>query len=328
MMNNSRVGKILVLAALVSIAQGVTPSRSAEIVIATGEEASLYHQVGRAICHVLRRKAEDLTCLPLPTRAGDTTESVANLYNVRGGAVELGLVQADTQFYAASHSGPFQFVDATFENLRSVFSLHSQEFTLLAHADSGIRKFDDLKGRRINIGNPGSTQRRLVDQVMAAVGWSSDDFLLAEELPSDQQSLIFCHEQVEAIVYAVTHPDPNVKRVAELCDAVVVAVESPKIDKLVSDTAFYSRASVPGGLYARNDKPVATFGVTTTLMSSSDTDADTIYGLVKALFDNFETFKAAHPAFGGLDPGRMVGEGLTAPLHEGALRYYRETGMM
>ena len=328
MMNRRRIGMVWALAALVVTALGATPSRSAEIVIATGEEGSLYHQVGRSICHVLRRKAEGLTCLPLPTSAGDTTESVANLHNVRGGAVELGLAQADSQFYAVEHSGPFQFVDATFENLRSVFSLHSQEFTLLAHANSGIRKIDDLKGRRVNIGSPGSTQRRLVDQVMAAMGWSNDDFLLAEELPSAQQSLSFCHDRVEAIVYTVIHPDPTVKRVAELCDAVVVAVEDPKIDKLVSETAFYSRANVPGGLYARNDKPVATFGVTTTLVSSTDIESETIYAFVKAVFDNFETFKAAHPAFGDLEPDRMLREGLTAPLHEGALRYYREMGMM
>ena len=304
------------------------PAWSADIVIATGEKGGIYHQVGRAICNFLRRKTENLTCLPRPTAAGDTTESVANLNNVRAGAVELALAQADSQFDAVNLSGQFEFIGASYDNLRSVFSLYSQEFTLVARADSGIRSIDDLKGRRFNIGSPHSVPRRLVEQVMSAKGWSKDDFRLAEELPTTQQSLAFCHNRVEAMVYSVAHPDADVKRIAELCDAVVIAVKGPQIDKLVSETAYYSHASVPGGLYAKNDDAVETFGVMATVTSSADVDEETIYAVVKAVFEDFEAFKEAHPAFGDLDPSRMIGEGLAAPLHEGAVRFFREKGML
>jgi TRAP transporter TAXI family solute receptor len=328
MMNGNRIGAALALATLVLAGVSAAPARSADMVVATGEKGALYHQVGRAICRFLRRRAEDLTCLPLPTAAGDTTESIANLNNVRGGAVELGLAQADTQFHAVNHSGPFEFMDNTYENLRTVFSLYSQEFTLLARADSGIRSIDDLKGRRVNIGNPGSAERQLMEQVMAAKGWSDEDFLLTEELPSTQQSLAFCHDRVQAMVYNVAHPDATVRRVAELCDAVIIPVKGPAIDKLVSERAYYTHSSVPGGLYARNPEPVATFGVTATLVSSIDVDAETIYAIVKTVFDNFDAFKAAHPSFSDLEPAQMVQDGLSAPLHHGALRYYNEKGMM
>lgn len=328
MINRCLIGAALALATLVLTAPDSTPARSAEIAIATGEKGSLYHQAGRAICHFLRRKTEDLTCLPLPTAAGDATESIANLNNVRGGAVELGLASADAQFHAVNKSGPFEFIDNTYDNLRAVFSLYSQNFTLLARADSGIRSIDDLKGSRINIGNPRSAQRQLVEQVMAAKGWSHDDFLLTEELPATQQSLAFCHDRVQAIVYVVAHPDATVRRVAELCDAMVIAVKGPKIGKLVSEKAYYTHAKVPGGLYALNAEPVATFGVTATLVSSTDVDAETIYAVVKAVFDNFDAFKAAHPILSDLQPSQMIRDGLSAPLHDGALRYYNENGMM
>ena len=313
----------LVLAGLLAF-----PVGAVDIVVATGVEGDVYHQVGRAICSFLRRKAEGVTCLPQLSAAGDTTVSIANLNNVRGGAVEFGLAQADAQLHAVEHSGPFRFMDATHENLRATFSLHSETFTLLARAGSKIRDLDGLKGRRVNIGSPNSPTRRLMDQVMAAKGWSKRDFPLAEELQASQQSLAFCHERVEAMVYTVTHPDDAVRRVAELCDGVVLSVIGPDIDKLVEETAYFSRAVVPGGLYAQNDAPVATFGVIATLVSSADVDDETVYAVVKTVFDNFDDFRKAHPAFGTLEPARMVREGLTAPVHDGALRYYEEKGLM
>lgn len=327
-MIGTRIGATLALLSIILVSPAGNPARSAEIVITTGEAGGRFHQVGRAICHFLSRTSKNLACLPLPITAGDTTESVANLNNVQSGAVELGLAHADSQFHAVRQSGPFKFMDTPFDNLRSVFSLHTYVFTLLAHKKSGIRSMDDLKGHRINIGSPRSTQRQLIQQALKAKGWTKDNFSLVEELPAAQQSLAFCHGRLDAIVYVVVHPDATINRVANLCDAMVVPVKGPKIDKLIQETAYYSFATVPGGTYAHNAAPIPTFGVTTTLVSSSDVDPDTIYSIVKTVFENFESFKTLHTAFSDLEQARMVSEGLTAPLHDGALRYYREMGMM
>lgn len=328
MMNGHPLLMALGLVTLALAGSIVAPARAEDIVIATDQKGTLYHQVGRAVCHFLRRHAEDLSCLPLPTSFGDTTVSIANLDNLYDGAVEFALVQADTQFHALNKSGPFAFSFNTYEKLRSVFSLYSEKFTLLAREDAGIGRVEDLRDHRVNIGTPLSVERQLVEDVMAANGLSKDDFTLTEELPTSQQSLAFCHSRVQAMVYVSVHPDATVRRVAEHCDAYVVPVEGPGIDKLVAENVHYTHASVPGGLYALSAETVATFGVTATLMSTSDVDPAIVHSVVKAVFDNFDAFKRAHPAFSELDPAWMVRDGLTAPLHDGALRYYQENGML
>ncbi len=303
------------------------PANAADIVIATGDEDSLYDQVGRAMCHFLRRHSDGLACLPLRTPAGDTTISISNLNNVRGGAVEFGLARADAQFHAVEHSGPFEFMDITHENLRSVFSLYSQDFTLLARRDAGIESANDLAGRRVNIGAPQSETRRLMEQVMAIKGLTKSDFLLAEELPAAQQTLAFCFDRIEAMPLFVAHPDTVVNRVTDLCDAVLIDVNGAQIDELVGKAAYFTPVMAPGGIYAGNGAAVQTFGVTATLISSDSVDEDTVYQVVKTVFENLDALKTAHPVLHSLNPGRMVSEGLSAPVHEGALRYYRERGL-
>ncbi len=294
-----------------------------ELVIGTGSTEGVYFQVGRAICRLVERNVAGLGCTVLATEG-----SLFNLSNVRGGAFELGLAQSDWQYHAYQHSGPFAFVDETYENLRAVFSVHGEPFTLVARRGSGIRSFDDLKGRRVNIGNPGSGQRATMEVVMAAKGWSRSDFLVAQEYSASEQSLALCNDRIEAMVYTVGHPNASINKATGLCNAQLVEVKGPEIDKLVSENPYYAYATIPGGIYASSPEPVATFGVKATVVSSAEVDADTIYAVVKSVFDNFAQFKRMHPAFGALDPSRMSTEGLSAPLHEGAQRYFREQGLM
>ena len=294
-----------------------------EILIGTGSTEGVYYQVGRAICRLVERNVEGMTCSALATEG-----SLFNLSNVTGGAIELGLAQSDWQFHAYGKSGPFAFADGSFENLRALFSVHGEPFTLVARQDSGIESFDDLKGRRVNIGNPGSGQRATMEVVMAAKGWTIDDFLVAQEYNAAEQSLALCNDRIEAMVYTVGHPNASINKATGLCAARLVDVTGPEVDKLVSDNPYYAYATIPGGIYASNPDSVTTFGVKATLVSSADVDAETIYAVVKAVFDNIEQFKRMHPAFGTLERGRMIWEGLSAPLHEGAERYYREQGLM
>jgi TRAP transporter TAXI family solute receptor len=164
--------------------------------------------------------------------------------------------------------------------------MQAEPLTLVARRDSGIRALDDLAGGRINIGDVGSRERALMDMVMEAKGWTAADFALANELPATQQSLALCHAQVEAVVYAVAHPDPAVAQVIELCDARIVTVAGPEIDALVDESPFLAFAVIPGGLYGAGQDAVKTFGMRTSLVSSTNVDADTAYLLVKTVFDN------------------------------------------
>jgi TRAP transporter TAXI family solute receptor len=211
-------------------------------------------------------------------------------------------------------------------NLRSLFSLHDEPFTVVARADSGVNSFDDLRGKRVNLGNPGSGQHATMEVVMAAKGWDKSVFSLANELPASQQAMALCQNRIQAMIYTVGHPNPSVAHAASACNSRIVEVKGPEIDRLVNDNPFYAYIQVPGGMYPGNPDAVSTFGVKATLVASTTLDADTVYETVKAVFENLERMGEMHPAFAGLDPAKMISEGLTAPLHEGARRYYVERG--
>jgi TRAP transporter TAXI family solute receptor len=313
-----------VVAALVAlVALSATNIRAEDILIGTGSTSGVYYPAGRAICRLINKNVDGLTC-----KAEPSAGSLANLTNVAGGAIEIGIAQSDWQYYAVTGTGPVEFVDTGFDNLRAMFSLHGEPFTVVARADSGIKTFDDLKGKRVNIGNPGSGQRATMEVVMAAKGWTRDDFVLAEELPAEQQSLALCHNRVQAMVYTVGHPNPSIGQAAGLCNGVIVEVKGGAIDKLVQDNPYYAYTAIPGGMYAGNPDSVVTFGVKATVVSSADVDSDLVYAVVKAVFENLDTLRRMHPAFGLLDAKNMVRDGLSAPLHEGAERYFREKGLL
>jgi hypothetical protein len=294
-----------------------------DIVIGTGSTSGVYYPLGRAICRLVNRYAAGLRCEARPT-AG----SLSNLNNVRTNALEIGIAQSDWQFHAVQGSREFEFMDGDFGNLRAIFSAHGEPFTLVARRDARIGKLEDLKGRRVNIGNPESGQRATMEVVMRAKGWTKSDFALAEELPASQQSLALCHGRVEAMIYTVGHPNASISKATGLCDAVIVDVADKDIDELVKAKPYYAYTTIPGGMYSGTPDDVKTFGVKATLVTSSDVSEDLIYAATKAVFEHLDELRRMHPAFGTLDPRKMISEGLTAPLHAGAERYYRERGWM
>lgn len=296
---------------------------AAEIVIGTGSEAGVYYQVGRAICHFVNRGSAEhgVTC-----RAEPTDGSIANLESLRAGTLQLGVVQNDWQHHAVHGTSVFEAA-GPFEELRALFSVHGEPFTVVARRDAGFTTLDDLKGGRVNLGNPGSGQRATMEVVMAAKGWTEADFVLAEALPAAQQSLALCHGRIQAMVYTVGHPNPSVGQAAGLCDAVIIEVKDPAIDRLVAEHPFYAYTEIPGGIYPGNPEPVTTFGVKATVVTTAALDAELIYTVVEAVFENLDQLRRAHPAFGTLDPVEMANDALSAPLHDGAARYFAAAGL-
>jgi hypothetical protein len=297
---------------------------AAEVTIGTGSSSGIYYQAGRAICRLVNTGTDDhgIICAPRVSPG-----SINNLEQIREGSLELGLAQSDWQYHAYNGSSKFGAAGAD-SNLRALLSLHDEPFTVVARADAGVRTFDDLHGKRVNLGNPGSGQHATMDVVMAAKGWDKSVFSLANELPASQQAMALCQNRIQAMVYTVGHPNPSVARAASSCNARIVEVKGGEIDQLVDDNPFYAYTEVPGGLYAGNPADVTTFGVKATLVASSTLDADTVYQIVKAIFEKLQQFRDMHPAFANLDPKKMIGEGLSAPLHEGARRYYQERGWL
>ena len=317
-----RVGMTMLVVVTATIV--MRPAAATDLVIGTGGTTGVYFQVGRSICRLVNAGMadHDIAC-DAPSTAG----SIFNLTNIRAGNLQIGVAQSDWQYHAYHGTSVFQAAGAD-EDLRALFSVHGEPFTVVARRDSGIRRFADLVGKRVNIGNPGSGQRATMEVVMRAMGWSRKSFALANELPAAQQSLALCHDRVQAMIYTVGHPNASVDQAAGLCDAVIVEVAGPAIDKLVADNPFYAYTDIAGGLYPGNPKPVTTFGVKATVVTSAGLDAAVAYAVVKAVFDDLMKFKKLHPAFRSLAPERMVKDGLTAPLHDGAVRYYREKRLL
>ena len=319
-----RAATIVSASALLLGAWSLSASAETFVTIGTGGQTGVYYVVGQSICKLVNRdsKKTNLKCT-----APSTGGSIANINAIKGGDMDMGVAQSDWQYHGLNGTSKFAESGA-FPELRSVFSVHPEPFTVVARADSGIKSFDDLKGKRVNIGNPGSGQRGTMEVIMNAKGWSLDDFSLASELKSSEQSQALCDNKVDAIIFTVGHPNGSIQEATTSCDAIVVPVQGAAIDKLVADNPYYSAASIPGGMYKGTDANVPTFGVRATFVSSTNTDADTIYNIVKAVMDNFDRFKRLHPAFANLDMKEMVTAGNSAPLHDGAARYYKEKGLM
>jgi TRAP transporter TAXI family solute receptor len=323
-MNISKWFWSLLVSAVAASAIAAAPARSTEITIGTGSGAGVYFQVGRAICRLVNAGTDQhgFTC-----QSPSTPGSIYNLENLRNGNLQLGVVQSDWQYHA--YHGTSKFQDAgPDKELRALFSVHDEPFTVVARRDADISTFDDLKGKRVNIGNPGSGQRGTMEVLMAAKGWNQNIFSLANALPASQQSLALCHNRVQAMVYVVGHPNSSVAQAVRLCQAVIVPVAGSAVDKLLSENPFYARIQVPGGIYPGNPEPIPTFGVKATVVASAKLDPDSAYTMVKTVFENLDEMKKLHPAFSTLDKTKMVSDGLSAPLHEGAIRYYQEQGLL
>jgi len=294
------------------------------VTIGTGGVTGVYYPTGGAICRLVNKGTDQhgIRC-----SVESTGGSIYNLNAIRAGELDMGIAQSDWQYHA--YHGTSKFAEAgPNTELRAVFSVHPEPFTVVARADAGIKAFADLKGKRVNVGNPGSGQRATLEVVMTAMGWSMDDFALVSELKAAEQSSALCDNKVDVIIYAVGHPNGSIKEATTTCDAVLVPVTGQAIDKLIKDNSFYRTAVIPGGMYRGNDQDVATFGVGATVVSSERVPADIIYQVVRAVFENLEDFKRLHPAFTNLQPAQMAHDGLSAPLHDGAKRYFREAGLL
>ncbi len=307
--------------ALFGAAMVSTPAVAQEqfITIGTGGQTGVYYVVGQSVCRMVNRVQDaNIKC-----NAPSTGGSVANINGIKSGELDMGVVQSDVGYRAYNGEGNFE---QPFEEMRSVFTMHGEPLTLLARADSGIETLDDLKGKRVNIGNPGSGQRATMEVLMDAKGWSSDVYSLASELTAAEQAAALADNNIDAMVYVVGHPNGSIQEATTTVDANLIPLTGPEVDGLVEEYPYYTKSVIPGGLYKGNDEDVETFGVAATFVTDADTDADVVYQTVKSVFENFDRFKRLHPAFAGLEPEQMISQGLTAPLHEGAERYYKERG--
>ncbi len=314
--------RVIVAAALAAgILAHATPAVAQKyITVGTGGVTGVYYPAGGAICRLVNKNRKDhgIRC-----SVESTGGSVFNINTIKAGELDMGVAQSDVQFNAVK--GLKQFKEP-FSGLRAVFSLHPEPVTVVVRKESNISSFAGLKGKKFNVGNPGSGTRASLDELIGAMGWTIKDFGLASELKADEHGPALCDGKIDGFFYLVGHPSANIQDPTTVCGAKLVSVTGPAVDKLVKAAPYYAYATIPAGLYPGNPQETKTYGVLATFVSSTRTPADTVYQVVKAVFDNFADFKKLHPAFQVLKPENMIKDGLSAPLHDGAVKYYKEKG--
>ena len=317
----------LIAAALAFGATLASPAAVAQqkfVTIGTGGVTGVYYAAGGAICRLMNkeRAKHGIRC-----SVESTGGSVYNVNTIKAGELDFGVAQSDVQYNAVK--GLAQFKDGgAHADLRAVFSVYPEPLTVLARKEAGVTKFEDFKGKRFNVGNPGSGTRDTIATLMVAMGMKTSDFSLTSELKPDEHGAALCDNKIDGFGYVVGSPAANIQDPTTTCGAKLVSIAGPAVDKLVKEYPYFATATIPGGMYPGNPDATKTFGVVASFVSSAKVPDEVVYAMVSAVFDNFDEFKKLHPAFANLDPKDMVKSGMSAPLHPGAVKYYKEKGWM
>ncbi len=324
----------IVLLCLIGPPPVIKPTLAAQttfIDIGTGGPTGVYFIIGQAICRLIKKQAVQARKSKTETHrlscvAPATSGSVENVRHVASGEFDFGIAQSDVQYEAYHGLGKFQ--DAPMTNLRSVMAFHSEAFHLVVSAQSQATSLTDLVGKRVNIGNPSSGQRATMSRLMALYGLEKDDFSLASQLNSSEQSQALCDGKIDAFVYSVGVPNGGVALATDVCGGRIIDLQGPTEQALIEQYPYYIPVSIPTGAYATLLEPAHTFGAEATLVTRAEVADDIVYELTRTIMDNLTSLRQLHPALDTLDPARMIEETARAPLHPGAARYYRERGWL
>ena len=314
----------LAFSGFVLLGFGPEPARAKTtfVTIGTGGLTGVYYPTGGAIARIVnkKRKAYGMRCT-----VESTGGSVFNVNAVMNGDLDFGIVQSDRQYQAVT--GVAEWAEkGPQKDLRAVFSIHPESVTVVAAVDSGIKTFADLKGKRVNIGNPGSGQRQNAIDAFWANGMDYEKDLMAEGVKAAEAPGLLQDGRIDAFFYTVGHPSGAIKE-ATAGKRNVKFIAIPNICRLAAKFPYYAGSVIPVHFYpgAANKMDVSTFGVKATLVTSSRVPEAVVYAITKEVFENLEVLKKLHPAFEGLKKEEML-RGLSAPIHKGAMKYYREAG--
>jgi TRAP transporter TAXI family solute receptor len=293
------------------------------VMIGTGSITGIYYPAGGAVCRLVNRERKTLG---LRCAVESTPGSIYNLKALKSAEIDLALVQSDWQEKAYFGLGDFN--NEKLDNLRFVFSLHNESFTIVTPKSSMISKLSDLKGHVINVGPEGSGARATMDEIIKAKGWNKSDFQSLAEYRPVEQAKALCDGKVDALLLETGHPSGAVQDVASTCEIKIVEVDDADVQKILNENPEYSPSIIPGGIYQGVPKDIKSFGVKATLVTTADASEKTIYNITKLVFDNLASFKNLHPVFSQLSAEKMATEGKTAPYHEGSKKYFMEKGLI
>ena len=314
----------LALAASMVFSLGTAQAKTQFVTIGTGGITGVYYPTGGAIAKMVNKKKAEYG---IRATVESTGGSVFNVNAVMNGDLEFGVVQSDRQFQAVQ--GLAEWKDkGPQKDLRAVFSIHPESVTLVAAVDSGIKTIQDVKGKKINIGNPVSGQRQNAIDALETIGIDIEKDIKAESIKASEAASLLQDGRIDAFFYTVGHPSGSIKEATSGARKVLIA-DITGMDELLKKFPYYAKATIQKSLYpgAQIEKDVQTFGVKATFVTSAKVSDAVVYAVTKEVFENFDEFKNLHPAYSTLTKENML-EGLSAPIHPGAMKYYKEAGMM
>jgi len=294
------------------------------VTIGTGGVTGVYYPTGGAISRMINLQKD---VYQIKATVESTPGSVYNINAVISGDLDFGIAQSDRQYQA--YHGLAEWADSgKQEDLRAIFSIHPESITLIVSEESGINSLADLKGKRINLGNPGSGQLQNSRDILKAIGLDEKDFN-AEFVKAVEAPGLLQDERIDAFFYTVGHPNGNIKEsTSGRIKVKIIPITGPEIDKMLEEFPYYAKSVIPKEFYPNslNEEDINTIGVKATFITSVNVNEKIVYAMTKEVFENLEEFKKLHPAYKVLTKENMMA-GLSAPIHEGASRYFKEIGL-
>jgi len=292
-----------------------------DILLGTGESGTFSHFTGRVLCRVINSHTSDMNCQIVPT-----PDDVYNLTNLRGGSLDISLVDSHMLYDAVNKAEKFEYLDINYDNLRSLMPVYDVPVTLVVRKDAKITSLAKLKHKRINAGSPGSPQSLVVGNILKAKNWSKKDFSLVQELPAShsQDTMEFCHGTTQAMIHIGVHPNPELQQLFKLCEADMVNMDDDDIQKMIAGHHAFSSMNIAAGAYPTHTGSVTTFGTRMILVSSTDLDEETVYRIMEAIYQGRQRLNSAHPALSRFTDGKADTINLGLERHPGAVKYFAE----
>jgi len=287
---------------------------------ATGGVSGTYYPLGGAMANLCTNTVEGVKA-----QAESTGASVENATLLETSESDFALLQNDVAFYAVNGNTLAKFEESgAYTNLAGVATLYPETIQIIASKDSGIMTVEDLAGKHVAVGAPGSGTEANAVQILAAYGLTKDDLGAADPLSFKEAAEGLKNKQIDAAFITAGFPTSAVTEVSTVRDVTIVTVD--KIEELAAEYPFYTEQVIPAGTYKGQDEDITSVAVMAMLAVRGDLDEEVVYQCTKAILEGTDELGKAH-AKGALVTADTGLNGMSIDLHPGAERYYVEAGL-
>jgi TRAP transporter TAXI family solute receptor len=316
---NLRRAARLLLAPLVTLSMVGLAADPTVVTIITSRSSPPHFPVAMALAGALGK-----TSPPLKANVQSSRDPVENLEALDAGRADIAFTLGDT-LSSAQRGNENAGFGAPLSHLRAIAALYPSYIQIIARADSGVRTLRDLRGKRVSVGIPRSSIEQDARTILAAAGIEYRDFRRVEYLPFGESVELIKERRLDATLQSAALGVSTLRDLALAIDLVFVPVPE-SVARRIDDPA-YARAVIPANTYRGQPNAVTTLAVQNVVVTHEAVGEVTVYSVTKALWTDAPAIASAHPAAKDMDRNGALA-GIVVPLHPGAERYYRETGIL